>query len=784
MLAYPMNHRCRPLRWKQLLCCAAAVSFFPQASWLAAQEEPVRLIDQPPFDRVTLKDSHEGEVIDTLLLELPDRRLPHPLPNSGKLELKRVSQPSVLYAVSWEAIAKIELYEQMLLSKAIELTNEKKFVEAYAYLQFLHTHYAKLEGLQKATEQYLKRDARNEFSEKRYDQALSVLLSLYDLNPQHVGLAEAVQAVSDRLISSHLASRNFSAARSVLDSVESAFSQIEIKSIGRWRKKFASGAKQQLGKARRSLDAGHYQEARQAAARALAIFPSLAGAQGLITELNRLSPQVTVGVSQHSVPRATSQLGDPGAVSVARLTNPQLVELSGFGGEGGVYTCRWANLVVDDSGLELDMRLNKQARNAGIYPEMLALQLARMADFSTPQYREGFASLLKHVAIRNGQEVRLHWRRPHVRPEALLQIPLSSIFLSDSFAGAYEVVPNTADQGVIRYTPPNPSAGAVRSPVIVQQVYASEEEALTALVRGDVDVLDRIAPWQIDRLRQAKEIFVGSYLLPTIHVLVPNYSKPLLRRREFRRALCYGIDRQRIVKEILLGGRTRRGFQVLSGPLPAGVSLSDPLGYAYQQGIQPRPYEPRLAAVLATVARTTLAKKAANHEPTQEGAEQKPSPPEVVPLVLAYPPDALARTACQTIKLQLDAIGVPIQLKELSPFAGASSVDFDLRYTELPLWEPLVDLRRLLGPTGRVGHCSPAMSFALKAVDQARNWKQARARLRHVHEVAFHDLPVVPLWQTVNAYAQRRELRGIGKTPVTLYQNVADWEISYVGAGQ
>jgi len=153
-----------------------------------------------------------------------------------------------------------------------------------------------------------------------------------------------------------------------------------------------------------------------------------------------------------------------------------------------------------------------------------------------------------------------------------------------------------------------------------------------------------------------------------------------------------------------------------------------------------------------------------------------------------HPPDAIARTTCQSIKLQLDAIGIPIKLVELSPYldgnTDAEIADYDLEYVEFPLWEPLVDLGRLLGPAGRAGSCSPAMNLALMSVNESRNWKEARTRLQHVHEVAFFDLPVVPLWQTVNYFARRETLQGLSSSPVLLYQNVVDWKTSFLGAGR
>ncbi len=805
MSAQPIEIRLLQTHGRKLLCFLFVVIAFGRTSLLTAQdepqkkppesqavEEPARLLDLRPFDRITLKASQNNEIIDTLLLEFPNRKLPAPFPAEGKLELKRVSEPSVLYSVPWAAIEKIEFYEQLLLAQAIELTTKKEFIEAYAYLEFLHSHYAQLQGLQAATERYLKRDALNSFSAQRYDESLTILFSLYDLNPKHSGLAAAVQAVTDRLITYHLASQDFGAARTILDSVEATFSRLNIKSIGTWRNKFKNGAEKQLVKARGFVEKGEYHDARQAIRRALAISPSIPNAEGLIEEIYRRSPQVIVGVAQHSLPPNSSQLANVAATRVAKLTHPQFVELSDFGGEGGIYSCRWADLAIDDSGLHFNVRLNEQATNAGISPEKLALMLMRTTDSTDPSYREDTASLLQYASINNGNEVQIQWRWPHVRPETQLLLPLQGIATNDNLVGAYQSVSNSENQNILLYDLPDSPTGQARPPSIIEQIFSSEEAALTALVRGDVDVLQRIAPWQLDRLRPSDGIVVGSYRLPTIHTLVPNYSKPLMRRREFRRALCYGINRQKIVKDIILGGKNLAGFQVLSGPLPAGVSLSDPLGYAYKQSIKPRPYEPRLAAVLATVARTTLAKATEKDKPASEtdasnessADEQEPTEQGIEPLVLLHPADSLARTTCQTIKLQLDAIGIPIELVERSPYLNAEAVDYDLEYVEFPLWEPLVDLSRLLGPTGRAGSCSPAMSLALTEVHKSRNWKEARTRLQHVHQVAFYDLPVVPLWQTVNFFAHRNTLKGISSAPVLLYQDVTDWKNSFLGAGQ
>jgi len=512
-----------------------------------------------------------------------------------------------------------------------------------------------------------------------------------------------------------------------------------------------------------------------------------------MAEVERLSPQITVGVAQHGPPFSKRQVTNWAAARVSRLTSPRLIELVDFGAEGGIYKSRWGEFQSDETGLQLDVKLNRRARREGLSPEALSLRLVHLAEPTNRDYREELAKLLQEVAIRDGNTLRVQWSRSHVRPESLMQIHLRDLTENASPPGVYRVATENNQEGSRQYQLSSSSVGGPQ--ILIEQTFPSEEAALSAITQGDIDALDQVAPWHLDQLRQVDNIVVGHYRLPTVHVLIPNYDKPLLNRREFRRALSYGIDRRRIVDDILLGGKSQPGFRVLSGPLPAGLSRSDPIGYAYKHEIQPRPYEPRLAAVLAAVARNSLAKIAKSKEEPAENPAEKPtvktsetedSPESVLvdPLILAHPPSDVARTACQTMKLQLDAIGIPIQLAEWSPQQDTTMANYDLRYAELTLWEPVVDARQLLGPGGAAGSCSPSMSLALQDVDESRNWKEARTRLREVHQMAFYDLPVIPLWQTVNYFARRQSLSGVGDSPVSLYQNIAKWRNSFAETGR
>ncbi|NOZ40948.1 MAG: hypothetical protein GXP24_12090 [Planctomycetes bacterium] len=774
----------------------------------SATEPLARLLDQQPFDRVTLNAANGNEVIDTLLLDLPNRSVPNPLPADGSLELRRLSEPSVLYTVPWNSIARIELYEQLLLAEAIKLATAKSgqansangqdLSQSYEYLNFLHKNYPQLAGLRLATEQYLRRDALAVYAEKDYEATLTILLSLYDLNPKHRGLQKFVERVSDRLIARHLSARDFAAARSVLDMLPSAFPQLRLTNVSTWRGKFEAGAARQLTTARQAIKEERFSKARQALRRALAILPDAAGAVEMLEEIDRKAPQIIVGVDQLAVAQRSPL--EWSTARVTQLTEPKILNLVGFGAEGGDYRCPWADLASDDTGLQLDFMLNDAALRQGISAEVLALELLKQADPTQPQYRADFAGLLRNVEIHQGNLVSIHWQRSHVRPEALLSIPLRNVTPSVNPPGIYQPSYQPSNQSsldgeskpFVTYQLPKIEQQVQGPETIIETFYDNEERAFADLLSGEIDVLASVPPWQVARFQRAEGLVVSSYRLPTIHVLLPNYQRPIMARREFRRALCYGINRPQILNDLLLGGERRPGFRLLSAPLPAGITLTDPVGYAYNQGLQPRPYEPRLAAVLAAVARNSLAKLAAAREKlarqgkdtSEDASEEQDVAPEVQPLVLAHPPSSSATLVCQTIKLQLDAIGIPIKLKPRDPQGADADDDYDLRYAELALWEPIVDARRLLGPHGLAGNCSSSMSLALQDVDQAKNWKDARARLQEVHQLAFNDLQVIPLWQTVNFFAHRQALRGVGTSPVTLYQNIVDWQRASMGTVQ
>ena len=827
-----------------MLFAACAVSF--SVSRVIGQESPtteespspttneesveiaVPLLERSPFDRITLDAANQNAVIETVLLDLPERKIPNPLPTTGSLEIRRLSHPSIPYKVQWGAIAKVELFEQMLLAEAERLTAEGKFAEAFNYLAFLTTNYPQLPGLEQALQAHLWREASTAYAANKREEAWPALVALYERNAKYPRLVNAVQAVSDDLIEERFKEGDYAGARLLVEALGRSFPQLALPNIARWQGQFKSDADAQLARARQAFAAQNYSEARTAIAFARSIMPDIPGGAELWKEIQMTSPEIRVGVTELAVTSVMAKTPTSAVARVSDLVNPRLVEMIDFGAEGGVYQSRWSDLQGSDDGLRTTISLTPEAIRRGLRPDALALRLVELADVNGDRAAADFAALAAGVTLADGRDVEVLWRRPHVRPESFLQIPLRWLATDSEAPGLwFDPRPAKRDGAESSYERTGSQTAAAGEPrLVVETQYPDDEASLDALMRGDVDVIDRVPPWQLARVANAPNVTVVPYRLPTVHVLIPNQqSNPLLEMREFRRALNYGIDAEGIVRDILLGGETRAGFRTLSGPFPAGVALNDPGGYAYNPELAARPYEPRLAALLASVARSTLGKRdeekkkaeaaakakelAANQPPTKpegDAAKESPAPaaandaaaentaaddeaapdgeaakkstPPLAPLILAHASDPVARLACQSIKIQLDQIGIPVKLAEFKGGAPPADLKYDLLYAELAVWEPIHDARRLLGSTGVAGRASALMAAALDQLDRAENWNQARDQLREIHRIAHYDLPLIPLWQTVNHFAHRKSLIGVEANPVTLYQNLPQWRKS------
>lgn len=769
-------------------------------SCLATARGAQPLYEEEPYDLITLDAANNNEQVKIKPVSSSNGASPRRGRPTDKLKIRRLDKPDAEYEVAWRNIVKIQSFEELILEKADELSSARDFETAYDYYVWLQTNRPNLPGLGKAFEGSLYREAGVCKKEGKYDAALALLREVFDRDRRRPGLDKAIGLVTEQLAENYEKERNYPAVRILLRNL--SYQYPEHPTVARWRQRLSELAAPLLAEANKAVDAGDLSKAAELTRQVANIWPELPGARELAKTIHGKHARVVVGVATLSSEIAPDRLDDWASRRTSRLLFRTLAEFAGASAEGGKYDCPVGKITLADQGRRLSIQLNPNIGwaqgKATLTSADVSQQLMAMADPKSPTYRVDWADLMMAVTIRGVYNLDVELRRPHVRPEAMLQVVLMPRGTSVKAGvppptnGPFIVQSRLPRETVFVANPHYFTGSADRPKEVVERRYPSIAKAAEALNRGEILAIDRLNPWNLALLRSNPHIIIQAYACPLVHCLIPNLRRPIVSDRTFRRALLYGIYRQAIVQQIL-GGAEVPGCTVTSSPFPLGIDPSDPMGYASDDTLEPRAYQPRLTVALAGVtlknyldSKNGVAKKdASKSDPGKKAAEKDAAKKEsakqlkkekLPPLVLAYPREEIAAAACASIQKQLMLLGITIELKPLDgPMPSRVPDDVDLLYAELPMWEPLVDARRVLGEEGIAGGCSSYMTLALRQLDEAIDWKQVREYLHAVHRISYDDAAIIPLWQLIEYFAYHDSLKGVGARPVSLYQNVEQW---------
>lgn len=768
--------------WFAIHALVMAPSAFAQVTSNYGVEDPpeqegIELLQSEPYDLIYFTPAAGGGWAKVLPIDFPGRTLPEQ--RTGTLAVNVLGLPAKTFEAKWSDIERIELWEERLRKEALRHISAGNFDEAYPFLAILHRENPGLRSVEEMRRDYLLRNAAAEYADGNLRKTLAILESLREFAPDYrrEQVLRVIGQVTHRLMESMQEAGRLEDAQQLLARLKQDYSEEEVASIGIWDRKFLQLAEEKRQEALAARDAGRWREARRLALDSIHLFPEIEGGRALVREIDQAYPLVNVGVLQSATVLDPTRIDNWPARRTGRLVYRSLFEMRDAGSEGGEYEFLFGDTSQSPDRLELNLEIRPERLKgplAAIDAFTVADRITSLALRDSSAYRPAFAAALASVAVPSPKGLDIFLRRPHVLPQSLLQVKVDGSWVGlpeEAPTGSYAPAEDPREEGVDRYRLIDESVNEGTRPREIIEIRQDDAaDGVAALLRGELDVLDHLFPADAERLRKADGIRVGDYPLPTVHLLIPTSDHPYLAERTFRRALVYGIDRQDILSGELLGNAQIPGCRVISGPFPAGVRQDDPLAYAYDESIQPREYQPRLAKLLATMTEQRLRAQAAKDETTT---------PEMTPIRIAHPRDDLARVACQAIHQQLTMLELPVELVELP--AGESQPELgtcDLVYTVVALWEPTTDARLVLGPDGLAHSRDQLVGLGLRRLESAKNWREVRQRLFDLHSIVHHELPVIPLWQLVDSYAYRTQLAGIGGNSVSLYQNVDRWRLS------
>ena len=759
-----------------------------------AQAAEPRLFEVPAYDQIELVDK---KFIKVNPLNFPGGRLPENPKPSDKLIVRLVEKPTEEYSVHWKDIVEIKTFDRLILDEAERLVAANKLAEAFVYFDYMERNRPTQPDLKGATERYLFADAKDCQRRKKYAEALAVLDELYQRNPDFPELSRAWGAATEKVLEPLIAKKDYVGARNRLQALRTRFPDEPIGQ--KWQKDFESQAAELIAKAEAETAANKIQPARRHVFEALERWPAYEPARQLALDLSNRFPSLNVAVGQPLRAASRDPLTDWATRRAQRLLARNLLELTGFGPEGGVYQSPVGEFSVGELGLELSLRLRPDLKQTDGQP-FTGYELSQFFFHQLSAEPDSLlAQLVDRVTVRGIYDVDLTLRHPHVQPQVMLnQSPL----VRDPAKGTWNL-PAIAPYRVAEQTPQlvrfqanaalRPASGGGPTE-IVEQTYSKTANALIALDRGEVLIVDRLNPWDVASAASISGVVVQPYAAPTVHVLIPNLKRPLMSKRLFRRALMYGINRDAILRVQLLRGSQLPDTRVTSGPFPTG--------YAYNDQVEVRPYEPRMAMTLAELAvKEFLTEQQApaadapqvttnDNNAKSGGGDDATGQPDAAapaaetsalakagPLRLAIPATEVARLAGRSIQRQLKLLSLNVELVELGAESMSDAIaKYDLVYVELQPEAPITDARRLFGEGGLASGSSPYMDEALSRLESAGDWKAAREALQRVHRIAADDVAVLPLWQLGEHMAYRSTVKGIPSRPVALYQDIENWQ--------
>jgi peptide/nickel transport system substrate-binding protein len=757
------------------------------------------LIARAPFDRITLVDDSKWEVepIDPRPLppydptKKPPRRKVQ-LPHGGNIglpgEKSRVEEikpgaedeepPVVIhlldgdvrdYKVKREHIKSVLYFEDMLIAEANRLTAAGEFARAFEYLLMVKSRQAKWPGLEEAVDRLLFEEGGQSLVLSGGEGSIRLLGELYRRRPDYPGLADRLAGSTLRRIKRAFDLGAFAAGREALRELESLAP--DNPAVAEAHKLYETKARELLGAARSAPPADRLDLVLAAAS----VWPKLDGLGPAYREAFAAMPTLDVAVADVPEPVGPWLRSAASARTAPLLYRPLLLDTSDEALQGTPPGQLAARVESFDLSRGLRIKVRPGFRwDDGSRPVSaidVARSLADRAVPTVPAYSARWADLLDRVEATDDETVELRLTRPCFRPERWLLAPVGPAHGGgDGWVstvgkgrrpvcdGAYGWAPSP--KGVAQFVA-NGEGPKVRR--IREVRHDSPTSALAALVRGEVSLLDSLAPDRIDAAKGAGGIKVGRYATPGLHRIALDGRVEALRNRNVRRALSLAIDRKTLLEDTILRRPADAENAVSDGPFLKGT-------YADAPGVAPLPYDPWLAHALVAAARKEMG-----------GG--------VIRLTFEYPPTAEAQAVAPKLAAAWRAVGFEVVMKEVGERALEARLRsggaFELAYRAGRPGEPAFEAGPAICPAydappssdPLASLASPRILQLLLQLDRAPETTAAQALLVQIDRESRDELPILPLWQVVDHYAWRDRLTGVAEEQSRLYQGVETWQI-------
>ena len=761
-----------------------------------------------PFDRITLGDNKTFTIEPIVPRPLPPLEAKAEVPkdkkaedaagdekpeNAGKpgeqmLKFSMLSAPGGDYKVKRQDIKGIIYFEDMLLAKGDELLQRKEYGAAFEHFLYCKTFNPKWGGVEDRVDKLLYEEGTDAIARDRGEQGLLLLRDLQERKPNYPGLGGRLVAGYALQVGKSFSSGSYARARRFLHDMEViAPNDSQTKDA---RDRFILRAKQLVDAAPKEMGT----ERTEALAEALRVWPKLDGGDKLFEEAFNASPSLDVAVLDlsHSVVKnvrcPAPWVRSPADERVSRLLFfPIMAQDDQESARGERADQIAASVETAGLGVRVTIKIKKGFSWSDGSRAVGAIDVARTlsdrTDPRSPGFNARWADLLDRIESTDESTLEIRLTRPPLRAEWWLLGPVGPAHAAwDGWVttennqrqpvgdGLFRWEGTTKTNATYRFAPASGGAGG-KTPLqakihrIREHHLSNSDDALGALARGEVSLLEHAPLDRVPNLSKTKGLKVGRYNHPLMHLIAIDARNPALRGRSLRRGLSYAIDRKAILEETVLKRASDENNLVADGPFPAQ-------SYANAKNVRPFEYQPILALMLLAAA-----KAEAEENLTTKLKFEYPAVPEAqmaAPRIVA---------AFKQAGLTVNPIERPLAELEEELRDGRR---FDLVYRILPVTEPAFQAGPLICPgydsapaaDGLGAIASPRILELLLHLEHSPDLPSARTILNLIDKESRDELPVIPLWQTEEYYTWSERLNGPASAADHLYQGIEKWEIA------
>lgn len=676
------------------------------------------------------------------------------------------------YRIPLKQILQVIHHEDLMLKRMDLLAKEGNIDVALEFLNWMLENVPDWPGLAEKRGRLLLADAKIRLESGRLEDALVPLEELHSLQKDFPGVSEQVGNVLQTLALGAAEKEDYPQALHHLERLRSLYPenpQVATITNGLEQRSLAL-----LTQAEDAYKAGQFAAAPALAEKAATIWPKLKNLRARHKPIVERYQRLHVGVVRLTGEDSSYPIPVDAELREENLLRIPLFSLDRMQNGTAQYRSRFFNEWEPmDLGQRMRFELKQNRQPWESQPLLDAPTVVQMLlDRTNPEnseFDERLAGLIRSIKLQSPTEFTITFERVPSRIEAVFAGIFPPTTLEEDVGGTgFKLVENEPEQTVFRRARLEPAGlPSYHTSEVVEHKYPSHDRVVQALLRGEISMTPTLPDWHVRRLQAdeavVKDFFILPYAVPTTHLVLFHPDSPAGKSRELRRALAYAIDRDKLLREVILRDTTAKHGRLIESPFPKE---------SYGNSLQARPLLYDLSASLAMSVAAGHKLDAKDH---------------VIPtLRMVAPPTVTERAAAQSMIRSWKKVGITVVLV---PDEEGPEAQFDLIYRVGILPEPVIDWWPIVTINSRANLSDLVgkpdwLRQQLMELDRTADWTRVVAQSQELHRRLSVEAAYLPLFEVDNFMVLRKNVRGFPPKPMHCYDSVDRWSLEAWLSGQ